>query len=485
MDIYLIAVIVYVAVLLAVGIAKSRSVKTQDDFMVAGRKTSPWFLVATLVVTWIGSGSLFGASGLAFRMGFSALWFSAGAWVGIVTIYFLAHRVRRIAQYTMSDILEKRYNAAARLFGTTAIIVAYVTITGYQFRGGGRLLNILTGIDPMIGAAIVCVVVIVFTMTAGMVSVITVDMFNGIVMTVGVLLAVPLTLAAVGGTAQVAALPAEHFNVFGEHDPVWAVGLFLPTFFLLLSESSIYQKFFTARDERSARRAVVGMVIGVVLLETALATIAVFGSAKYHSLAPFALADGTLDKGTTETILLFLARHDLPVWAGVLMICAAVAIILSTANSFLMITSTNITRDIYQRFLNPAVSQPAIVRFQRVLIVILGVIAFVTSNFFQSILDMAFTAYAIVGAGITPALLAAFTWKRVTPAGGVACIVAAIVVTIGISIANAVLQEPLIATDYLIIPAASASVVSLVAVSLMTAPSPEEQWRPFMEKVEG
>ncbi len=100
MDVYRIAAIVYVAILLTVGIIKSRTVKTQEDFMVAGRKSPTWFLVTTLVVTWIGSGSLFAGAGLAFRAGFSALWFSVGAWVGIVIIYFLAHRVRRIALFT-------------------------------------------------------------------------------------------------------------------------------------------------------------------------------------------------------------------------------------------------------------------------------------------------------------------------------------------------------------------------------------------------
>ena len=111
--------------------------------MVAGRSV-PWqVLVGTLICTWIGSGSLFGGAGRAFREGFSALWMSAGAWVGIVVVFFLAARVRRIAEYTVPDLLERRYHPAARLLGTTAIGIAYLTIAGYQFVGGGRLLAIL------------------------------------------------------------------------------------------------------------------------------------------------------------------------------------------------------------------------------------------------------------------------------------------------------------------------------------------------------
>jgi SSS family solute:Na+ symporter/sodium/proline symporter len=117
-------------VLIFVSATKSRKVKTQDDFMVAGRGVWALFLVGTLVCTWIGSGSLFGGAGRAFRQGFSALWMSAGAWIGIAIVYFLAPRVRRIAQYTVPDILETRYNAPSRLLGTLAIIIAYLTIDG-------------------------------------------------------------------------------------------------------------------------------------------------------------------------------------------------------------------------------------------------------------------------------------------------------------------------------------------------------------------
>jgi len=476
---YIWVVIGYLVLLFAVGISKMRGVKTQDDFMVAGRKTPTLLLVGTLICTWIGSGSLFGGAGLAFRMGFSELWMSAGAWIGIAIVYFLAHRVRRLAEYTVSDILEKRYNQWARIFGTCAIIVAYLTIAGYQFRGGGRLINILTGLDPAIGGAITCGITILFTVLAGMVSIIAVDLFNGIVMTLGVIIGVPLVLSAVGGWQQVQTLPADHFTVFGKSDWVWAAGVFFPTFFLLLGESSMYQKFFAAKDERAARRAVIGMIIGVVFIESMLCALAVIGSTKYFTQAPFAGADGMLNKAETETIILQVARYDLPMFAGGLLMAAAVAIILSTANTFLMIPSTNIARDIYQRFINPGATQEKIVALQRISIVILGIVAYVVATFFKSILDMAFTAYTMVGAGITPALLAAFLWKRTTVAGGVASIASGMLVTIAITAINFILPEPFMETDYIIIPAAGTSILALIIVSLLTPPPPEEKWKPF------
>ena len=146
-------VLIYPLILIGVSVWRSKGVQSHEDFAVAGRSVPVALLVGTLVCTWIGSGSLFGGAGLAYRSGISELWFSSGGWVGLIAAYFLAGRVRRIAQYTVPDLLEQRYNAAARLLGTLAIILAYVTIAAYQFRGGGWILSIVTdgAISPEMG----------------------------------------------------------------------------------------------------------------------------------------------------------------------------------------------------------------------------------------------------------------------------------------------------------------------------------------------
>ncbi|MCS6804795.1 MAG: sodium:solute symporter family protein [Acidobacteriota bacterium] len=482
--IYTGAVALYAALLIVVSITRSRRVKNQDDFMVAGRQVSTVFLVGTLVCTWIGSGSLFGGAGRAFREGFSALWMSAGAWAGLIVVYFLAPRVRRIAEYTVSDILERRYNQWARLFGSVAIVIAYLTIASYQFNGGGRLLNLLTGMDVLHGKLITCALAVVFTMTAGMISIVALDILNGTFITLGILVALPLIYHEAGGWQQITAhLSPEHFTVFGRPGVLPAIGLFMPTFFLLLGESSMYQKFFSAKDEKAARRAVVGMVIGVIIIEVALATVAIFGGSLHTQDPAFVRPDGTFIKAATETIILQVARTHLPVVAGLILLCAAAAIIFSTANTFLMVPSTNIARDIYQRFINPNVSQKRIVTFQRVLIPILAAVAFVVSSFFQSILDMALYAYTMVGAAVTPALLAAFLWKRVTVVGGVTSVVAGMVTTMIFGALNS-LGVISWDYDYIIYPAGGASILALVLVSLLSAPSPEEKWRPFWTSTE-
>ena len=486
MEIYIWAVGIYLAFLVAISVYKSRQVKTQDDFMVAGRGVTAAFLVGTLVCTWIGSGSLFGGAGRAFRHGFSALWMSAGAWVGLIIVYYLAPRVRRIAQYTVPDILEKRYNATSRLLGSVAIIIAYLTIVSYQFIGGGRLVSILTEgrIDSVQGQMMVAFLVVVYTVLAGMTSIVALDLANGIMITLGVIIAAPLALKAAGGWGQLTeTLPETHFTTFGSLGMIPALGLFLPTFMLLLGESSIYQKFMSAKDGLTARRAVIGMVVGVVVIEILLDSTAIFGAGIYWDDPAFRDAAGAIDRSATETVILELAANNLPLLGGILLLIGAAAIIFSTANTFLMVPSTNVARDIYQRFINPEASEQRIILFQRLTIVVLAALAFLVTSQFENILDMALYAYTMVGAAVTPALLAAFLWKRVTPAGGTASVAGGMLATIVFAaLARSGMESFLgipLEYDYIIYPAGAISILALVIVSLLTPPSPESKWEPF------
>jgi hypothetical protein len=293
-----IVVISYVLILIGVAVYKSRTVKSADDFMIAGRSVPVYMLVATLVCTWIGSGSLFGTAGLTFRTGVSELWFSAGAWVGILVVYMIAARVRRIAQYTLTDLLEKRYSQAAKVLGTITIIIAYMVIAGYQFKGGGRFIAILSegAITPDEGMLIACVLIVGFTVLAGMVSIVSIDIFNGTVMLLAMIVTLPFAISTHGGIdaviATIDATAPSHLSLFGGHDFFWVVGIALPTFLLLMSESSMYQKFSSADNAANAKKAVLGMFVGVVIVELLMMLIALVGFAIYADDPRFFLADG-------------------------------------------------------------------------------------------------------------------------------------------------------------------------------------------------
>jgi SSS family solute:Na+ symporter/sodium/proline symporter len=483
--IFFYVVLGYLGLLMFISIRKSLFIKNQEDFMVAGRSVPTYKLVGTLLCTWIGSGSLLAGAGLAARVGFAELWMAAGAWIGIIIVFFLAARVRRIAQFTVPDILELRYNKWARILGTIVIVIAYTTIVGYQFRGGGFVLNLVADVPEWQGVILTAMFIIAFTAFAGMLSIVSVDIINGAVITAAVLIAAPLVFFNLGGTEHFSvALDPSFFTLFGEYNFLWAMGIFFPTFLLLLGESNMYQKFFSARDEKSAKTAVGWWVVGTIVVETAIASLAIFAFSHFNSLSPDSSFFLAVEQ--SERIILHTARFGtevgIPLFGGLLLIMAAVAIITSTGNSFLLAPSTNLTRDIYQRFVNPQATDKQMVTFQRLMVLVLGIFAYLLLTQFRTILDMAFTAYTMVGAGLTPALLAAFLWKRVTTAGGVSSIATGMGVTILITIVNGVMEEPLIATSYIVIPAASASILVLIIVSLLTKPDPKEKWEKFYAK---
>jgi SSS family solute:Na+ symporter/sodium/proline symporter len=489
MSLLVLVVLIYPLVLIGISVWRSRGVTSHEDFAVAGRSVPVALLVGTLVCTWIGSGSLFGGAGLAFRTGIAELWFSSGAWVGLVAAYFLAGKVRRIAQYTVPDLLEQRYNAAARILGTVAIILAYVTIAAYQFRGGGWILTIVTdgAITPFWGVIITATAVVTFTALAGMVSIVTVDVFNGIVITLAIVLALPYMVFNMGGVGNVLdALPAQHTTVLGGHNALWVLGVATPTFLLLLGESGMYQKFFSAKNAKAAKKAVLGMVIGVVFIETTLALLAIVGRAAFPDLME---QTSIVGRAGSETVILHIARHGLPAVGGAVLLAAAIAIVLSTGNTFLLVPSTNVSRDIYQRFINPEATEKQKVNMQRVFIAIFGGVGLVLLTRFETVLTMALYAYSLVGASLTPALLACFLWKRVTPAGGVACLAGGLgsIVTLimlgqlglDFTLTLGGTEFDFASSDYVVIPGVLISVGLLVFVSLLTKPSPPEKWRPF------
>jgi len=455
--IYFWVIIIYLIILIGVGAYRSRLIRTQDDFMVAGRNLSAKVLIGTLLATWIGSGSIIGGAGLAYERGLPALWFDAGVWAALIVLYFVAARARRLAQYTVPDILEIRYNKYARLLGTLVTIIAYTAIVSYQFRAGGLVLNLVTGIPVGQGIIITALFVIGYTVLAGMISVAYTDVVNGAIMVIGLFISLPFLLEQAGGwSGVVGTLPAVRFQMLGDLTLFQALGYSIPTMLLLLGESGMYQRFFSARDERTARRSVVGWIIGTIIIETLIVILAVIGSSLFMDIDP-------------EMVILHSVRHALPVAIGCLCLSAIVAVIVSTADSFLLVPATNIMRDIYQRFIDPYLPQKKMVLYSRITVVFLGFLAFIQVQFFERVLEMAIYAYTMYGAGITPAVMAAFFWKRATAGGGVGSIAAGMTITIIWEILGRPWAVP---TVY---PALGLSLAALVGISLMSSPSDSEK----------
>jgi len=137
-----------------------------------------------------------------------------------------------------------------------------------------------------------------------------------------------------------------------------------------------------------------------------------------------------------------------------------------------------VMRDIVQRFIKPDISDKGMVFGSRMVLIVLGVCAYGLIGFFPRVLQAAYAAYTVYGAGLTPAIIATFFWKRATAAAGVVSIIAGMTITIGWEIAGRILgQTPFgLAAVY---PALIASMLCLIIISLVQPPPPPEKWKPF------
>ena len=103
MSIYLIAVVIYLAVMALMGVYFSRnSIDTSQDFMAAGRSLPLWVMTGTLLATFVGSGTVVGGASFIYQYGpWAAIFNLSGGIFGIIVLYFIAGRVRKGEAYTV------------------------------------------------------------------------------------------------------------------------------------------------------------------------------------------------------------------------------------------------------------------------------------------------------------------------------------------------------------------------------------------------
>ncbi|KPJ59263.1 MAG: hypothetical protein AMJ46_11885 [Latescibacteria bacterium DG_63] len=469
MNLYFGMMLAYMLILVVVGTIKGRSIKTQEDFAVAGRTLSTFVVFATMLATWTGTGSIFGNAEKTYRTGIAALILPLGELTGIALLSLIAAKARRLSKITVQDVLEERYNATARVFGAITLVAAAVTIVSYQYRAAGAVLDLaLPGLGVSTTIIIAAIFIVVYTALAGMYSVAYTDVVMGVTMIVGITVALPFFWAKAGGTAGIGqVLPSDHLKLFGPIGPMEALFLFLPPMLLALGDANMYQRFFSARSSGVARKATLWTLVGVAYIDTMIVLTAWVASAiKWQSP----------DLGGIEgRIIAVAARYELPQVLGAILLTTILAIVISTAIGYLLVPATVIIRDIYHRFINPKASGRKMVWLSRAMVCALGAVAFGISTLSDEFLSVALYAYTIYGAGITPALVAALVWRRATTQGAIASIVGGTGVTLLWKMSG---LEGTTGIDT-VLPAIAVSVVLLVFVSLATPRQTPEKLAPF------
>ncbi len=468
---------IYLFTLIGLGVYKSRKIKTQSDFSVAGRSLTPWVLVGTMLATWIGTGSILGNAGKTYDTGMAALILPLGGVLGIFLLIKIAGKVRSYEKFTVPEIIGERYGPGARILSVIALVMAYMVIVSYQFNAGGAVLKtVLTDgngvslISEHTGTIIAAIFIIAYTMLAGLVSVAYTDVGNGLIMSISLMIAFPfLWIKAGGWEGMTIAFQAmgkpEHMQFWGRYSLMDIVNFTLPPFLLVLGDANMYQRFFASKDAKGATKATTVLVIVVAIIELLIIASAWVSA----SMIPDA-ADG-------KHVLIYAAHQLLPPFLGAIMMTTIVGIIISTADSFLLVPATTLMRDIYQTYINPKANEKTIVLLSRILVLALGIIAyFVSRGFAQStgFFERALYAYTIYGAAITPSLVAGLFWKKATKEGAIASIISGTAVTLlwkEATFVQRLVPEYIYSNVDEVLPAITVSILCLVGFSLLTGKS--------------
>lgn len=430
--IYYVVIGIYLIGLLIIGFSKSGSIKNQEDFSVAGRSLSTWILVGTMAATWMGTGSVLGNAGKTFEIGAAGFLLPIGGMLGVLVLTKIAGKARASGKLTVPEIIGSKFGDIAMILSVFALLAAYLVIVSYQFNAGGAVIytifhdNLDSGITLNQATIIAALFIVAYTVLAGLLSVAYTDVANGILMITCFIIALPILFFQAGGFDGMSTSfenkgMMNNMSMFGVLSFREAINFTLPSFLLILGDANMYQRFFASESVQSAKKATYLLFFAIVILESLIVANAWISSSMITDI-------------TKEShVLIYAAYNFLPPFVGAVMLATIIGIIISTADSFLLVPTTILINDIYLKYSNRKHSDKTIVVLSRLLVLLLGFFSYWVSKMFATdttIFEKALYAFTIYGTAITPSLLATFFWDKATKYGAICSILSGIVATV-------------------------------------------------------
>jgi len=464
----LIVMVIYMAFIIFLGFYQGRKVKTGSDFAIADRKLPGWVAALSERATGESSWALLGLPGAAYATGLLEIWTALGCVFGIVFAWIvLAWRLREEADKynaeTFTDYIAKRHGEMGkwlRIVGSFTIVFFFFFYVGAQFIGGGKTLENLFGIKKIYGMLIVVVLVVPYTIYGGFRSVTYTDVVQAIVMIVA------LIAAPIAGIIYLANLPegsvfahsisgALHNagdaystlsggavlkdgtplssalnNIFpnmkgivsGLGTGIIIAGAFSWFFGYLGGQPQLSMRFMAITDARQAK---IARNIGVIWTIIAYIGALMIGWIGIALFGP----DGLKDQETVMPEVLTTIFH--PVIAGVL-ITGVLAAIISTANSLLILSATELSENIIKPLRGKQIDSKTSLLYSRMVTAILSIIALVLAYFSSGNLIYTIVGYVWAGIGSTFSVVILFTlfWKRFHGTAALLTIISGLLFTI-------------------------------------------------------
>ena len=459
--IYYLVIGIYLIGLLIIGLSKSDSIKNQEDFSVAGRSLSTWILVGTMAATWMGTGSVLGNAGKTFEIGAAGFLLPIGGMLGVLVLTKIAGKARASGKLTVPEIIGSRFGDIAMILSVFALLAAYLVIVSYQFNAGGAVIytifhdNLGSGITLDQATIIAALFIVAYTVLAGLLSVAYTDVANGILMITCFIIALPILFFQAGGFDGMSTSfenkgMINNMSMFGVLSFREVINFTLPSFLLILGDANMYQRFFASESVQSVKKATYLLFFAIVILESLIVANAWISSSMITDIAK------------ESHVLIYAAYNFLPPFIGALMLATIIGIIISTADSFLLVPTTILINDIYLKYSNRWYSDKTIVLLSRMLVLLLGFFSYWVSRMFAAdttIFEKALYAFTIYGTAITPSLLAAFFWEKATKYGAICSILSGTIAT--------VYYGNKLGLDETVVPALIISSLALILISLI------------------
>jgi solute:Na+ symporter, SSS family len=270
MNMLIVFVAAYLAVTIAIGLFAARRVKNSADYMVAGRSLPLYMNVATVFATWFGAETVLSISATFAKDGLQGIPgdpFGASVCLVLAALLF-AKLFYRMNLLTIGDFYKKRYGKSVEVITSLAIVASYLGWTSAQMTALGLVIYALSGGAIGLNQAIVlgALVVMVYTIFGGMWSVAFTDLFQTVVILIGLTLVALLVGDMAGGVQKVVTQAAADgkFNwIPADSKGWWAMaGAFFAFAFGSIPQQDVFQRMTSAKDEKTAVR---GTLIGALV----------------------------------------------------------------------------------------------------------------------------------------------------------------------------------------------------------------------------
>jgi SSS family transporter len=439
----------YILAQLAIGVVVSRRIRTESDYLVAGRSFGPVLAAFSVFATWFGAETCIGAAGAVYERGLaggSADPFGYALCVILAGLIF-AVPLWRLRLTTLADVFRLRFDPSVEKLAVILMVPASLFWAAAQIRAFGQVLASASGFEVEAMITFATVVVIAYTMFGGLLADAWTDVVQGIALTIALAVLVWRVLA-VEGTASITELGSAAFNPLGaeprpflEIAEEWAV----PVIGSMIA-AELVARMLGSRSARIARNATV--VGGVAYLVIGLMPVGL-------GLLGATLLPGLEDP---EQVLPALAQAYLPTALYVLFVGGLVSAILSTVDSALLTASGLVSHNVVVQ-LRPGLSERAKVAVARVGVAVFGVAAYVMALRAERVYELVAESSSFASAGIVTVV----TFGLFTRIGGVGSAFASLVTGMAAWVLGAYVLE----LPYPYLTSVAAAVMAYVLAALL------------------